>query len=50
MFEYAAGALQIAIVLGSAAVVTQLASVAVAGGVIGALAVVLALVVGGGLV
>ena len=50
LFEYAAGALQIAIVLGSAAVVTQLVSVAIAGGVIGSLAVVLAVAVGAGLV
>ena len=49
-YEYAAGALQIAIVLGSAAVVTQLVAVAIAGGVIGGLAVVLALAVGAGLV
>lgn len=50
LYEYAAGALQIAIVLGSAAVVTQLPVVAITGGVIGVLASLLALAVGAGLV
>ena len=50
LYEYAAGALQIAIVQGSAAVVTQLAAVAIAGGVIGGLASLLALAVSAGLV
>lgn len=49
-YEYAAGALQIAIVLGSASVVTQLAVVAITGGVIGALASLLAIAVGAGLI
>ena len=50
LYEYASGALQIAIVLASAAVVTGLGAIAVAGGVIGGLACLVALAVGIGLV
>jgi Domain of unknown function (DUF4337) len=50
LYEYASGALQLAIVLASAAVVTQLAAVAVAAGILGALACLGALAVGAGLV
>ena len=50
LYEYASGALQIAIVLASAAVVTQFAPIAVASGVIGGLAILLAVAVGAGVV
>jgi len=50
LYEYASAALQLAIVLASAAVVTQFASVAIAGGVLGGLACLLAIAVGAGLV
>jgi hypothetical protein len=49
-FEYAASALQIAIVLGSAAVVSQVGAIAVAGGVLGAAGALLALAVAAGFV
>lgn len=49
-FEYASAALQIAIVLGSAAVVTQLAWLAFASGALGALACLAGLAIGAGLV
>jgi hypothetical protein len=49
-YEYAASALQIAIVLGSAAVVTGVAGIAIAGGAVGALGALLAVSVFAGLV
>jgi hypothetical protein len=49
LYEYASGALQLAIVLASAAVVTGLSVVAVTSGVLGALAALAALAVGAGL-
>ena len=50
LYEYAASALQIAIVLGSAAVVTGVAGIAIAGGVVGALGALLAVGIFAGLV
>ena len=50
LYEYAASALQLAIVLGSAAVVTQVGAVAVAGGVLGGLAALLAAGVAAGII
>ena len=50
LYEYASAALQIAIVLASAAVVTQFVPVAIAGAILGALACLGALAVGFGLV
>ena len=50
LYEYAASALQLAIVLGSAAVVTQVGAIALAGSVLGALGALLAAGVAIGLV